>query len=260
MCLPQRLPQYVEPGPLVVLNIFSICTFRLCHADGRLDLLPESEFFLERELHRVLQDGSTEHAGTLDLRMLSCGEIVRASKELKFTGSLGWADDMTQSIARDRIRAAVHMHHIRQVLISCVCIAMVGVKNAGKSTVVNQLFGVNATTGFLNAGETGEPTMYHCGRDDDASLSVLDFPGTSSKELELREAFERCAVVSPVCVVVLQPGHVGRAEYEVVHAVTQQLPVDQCIVLFNQVASGMVVGLVGMCWHVCGDWLTVKIF
>ncbi len=158
-----------------------------------------------------------------------------ALASVPFVGSLAWADEVTQAIARDRLRAALHVHHIRRILSSSVCVVMVGVKNAGKSTMVNRLFGVKAATGFLDAGETRDPTLYSLGARSDASLSVLDFPGTSSKEVELREAFERCAVVSPVCIVVLQPGHVGQAEYEVVQRVREQMSMEDCMIVFNQV-------------------------
>ena len=133
-----------------------------------------------------------------------------------------------------KLRLIGRIHGVRQLLRSHLMIGFVGVHNAGKSTSIERLFGVNAHSSMIertervNAYCIGEwmdrvaqervsfMEWLHSKRRNDLQLYAVDFPGITDEREEIGSLTRYSAELASMFVVVVTAGHVAAPEKEAV--------------------------------------------
>ena len=80
----------------------------------------------------------------------------------------------SRAVLENKIKIFMNIHALRELYGKQCYIGFVGPHNAGKSTLLNELWGKNAKTGMIT--HTVEPTRYHVANE----IFAIDFPGSTS--------------------------------------------------------------------------------
>ncbi|CAH1778552.1 unnamed protein product [Owenia fusiformis] len=137
----------------------------LCTMMSRMDtgnFQSESTLQLEKRLHDICQDPNYDNR----------------INYLCLRGNEGRTEQLTKKSKKDisdRINMCLSVHKIRQVLSRACCVCVVGTQDAGKSTTIKEVWGVDVENIGLSV-HTTKATLYsitpHC--------TVIDFPGSDS--------------------------------------------------------------------------------
>ena len=107
-------------------------------------------------------------------------EEMRAREELDKTAEMLLANAFNMKNKTVTLQTAMNIsrniHEVRNAYSKTCFIGFVGPQNAGKSTLLNALFGFNAVTGSRD--HTEAPTLYAV----EENVFAIDFPGTDSLE------------------------------------------------------------------------------
>ena len=104
----------------------------------------------------------------------------------------------SRAVLENKIKIFMNIHAIRELYGKQCYLGFVGPQNAGKSTLLNILWGKNAETGMFI--HTEEPTKYHVANE----IFAIDFPGSTSLTDQLRETFENVGHMNNFQVYVIQ--------------------------------------------------------
>lgn len=139
----------------------------------------------------------------------------------------------------DKLRHVGRIHAIRSILENSIMIGFTGVHNAGKSTTIKHLFGVE--TGADIVVRTEEPVPHALGQwmnkcaekhpvfeqwlsctqpsqhQREFQLYAVDFPGTTDERLSVGTITKYTAELASMFVVMLKAGHIAGPEKEVVN-------------------------------------------
>eukprot|EP00050_Salpingoeca_kvevrii_P004618 m.256429 g.256429 ORF g.256429 m.256429 type:complete len:1683 (+) comp11017_c1_seq14:3240-8288(+) len=130
------------------------------------------------------------------------------------------------------------LHKIRRILSANLVVAVVGVHNAGKSTLINKLFGATTNANALERTEapelhrlTGRPEVSESSTDDaptesdeDAPANCLhvdiaDLPGSTDERAHVATIASRVAEIATMFVCVFTAGHIAGPERELMKMV-----------------------------------------
>lgn len=154
------------------------------------------------------------------------------------------------NVAYEKLLIVGRVYSIRNILEHNFMIGFIGVHNAGKSTLIQQLFGVDSGASLFD--RTEEPTChllgswispflsensifrewFHGNNKAGSQLYAIDFPGTTDERQNIALMTEYTLELASLYIVVLKAGHIAGPEKDVVNlAIKSGKPF---IVLINQ--------------------------
>lgn len=102
----------------------------------------------------------------------------------------------SQNLAIKRIECIQAIHEIRRLMAEQCYIGIVGMQDAGKTTLINKIWGVGGKTGHFN--HTMVPVIYEVHK----KVSVVDFPGSTSLDYHAK-TFSICGMMNNLILVVV---------------------------------------------------------
>lgn len=102
----------------------------------------------------------------------------------------------SQKLAIKRIGCIRAIHEIRSLMAEQCYIGIVGMQDAGKTTLINSIWGVDGETGHFK--HTTAPVIYEV----DQKVSVVDFPGSTSLDYHAK-TFSICGAMNNLIIVVV---------------------------------------------------------
>ena len=126
---------------------------------------------------------------------------------------LNQCTEETKEIIRGRIKAVIKIHKIRDIFSQQCFIGLVGLQDAGKTTLLRKIWGVGGKTGFFI--HTDAPLLYEV----TPKLLVVDFPGSNSLDSHAK-TFSICGAINNMVIVVIPfTGDISEVISDEVHKV-----------------------------------------
>ena len=156
----------------------------------------KKEYLDEKQKLQImdLQDDGTTYSQEKILMLLSeeSNNIFRNIGECV----LNQCTQETKEIVRRRIKAVKMIHKIRDIFSQQCFIGLVGLQDAGKTTLLKTIWGVGGKTGFF--AHTDAPLLYEV----TSKLLVVDFPGSNSLDYHAK-TFSICGAMNNMVIVVI---------------------------------------------------------
>ena len=102
----------------------------------------------------------------------------------------------SQDEVRKRVKTIRSIHKIREIFSQQCFIGIVGLQDAGKTTLVKKIWGVGGKTGYFS--HTDGPKLYQVTQ----KLLVIDFPGSNSLDYHSK-TFSICGAMNNMVIVVI---------------------------------------------------------
>ena len=102
----------------------------------------------------------------------------------------------SQDEVRKRVKTIRSIHRIREIFSQQCFIGIVGLQDAGKTTLVKKIWGVGGKTGYFS--HTDGPKLYQVTQ----KLLVIDFPGSNSLDYHSK-TFSICGAMNNMVIVVI---------------------------------------------------------
>ena len=126
---------------------------------------------------------------------------------------LNQCTEETKEMVRRRIKAVKKIHNIRAIFSQQCFIGLVGLQDAGKTTLLRKIWGVGGKTGLFI--HTVAPLLYEV----TPKLLVVDFPGSNSLDYHAK-TFSICGAINNMVIVVIPfSGDISKVISDEVHKV-----------------------------------------
>lgn len=163
-----------------------------------LQLLETQKQFLDENSYREILDLQDDGSIYSNERILK--KLVDSIKENNLNicgnGILSNCTQKSKNIIHKRIEAVMKIHNIREIFAKQCFIGVVGIQDAGKTTLVRNIWGVGRKTGILS--HTDVPLVYEITN----KLIVVDFPGSNSLDYHAK-TFSICGAMNNMVIVVI---------------------------------------------------------
>ena len=157
-------------------------------------LLEAKKKYLDGEQLKIidLQDDGTIYSQEKILMLLTDGD----NKTFPDTDALSRCTQTTKDIVCNRIKVVKKIHNIRAIFSQQCFIGLVGLQDAGKTTLLRKIWGVGGKTGLFI--HTDAPLLYEV----TPKLLVVDFPGSNSLDYHAK-TFSICGAINNMVIVVI---------------------------------------------------------
>ena len=110
--------------------------------------------------------------------------------------ALGQCTEKSRETVRKRIKSIKMIHRIRDIFSQQCFIGLVGLQDAGKTTLLKKMWGVGGKTGFFT--HTDVPLMYELNQ----KVLIVDFPGSNSLDYHSK-TFSICGAMNNMVIVLI---------------------------------------------------------
>ncbi|XP_065648208.1 uncharacterized protein LOC101241641 isoform X3 [Hydra vulgaris] len=148
----------------------------------------------EKKIQKVSdlkEDGSTH---SLEKALLMVYNKAKGVKNFLGT-DLEKCSMYSKEMILQRIKCIKVIHHIREILSKQCYIGVVGIQNAGKTTLLKKIWGIQGEVGMLK--HTTKPQTYKIGE----NIYVVDFPGNNSLDYHSK-TFSICGSMNNLIILV----------------------------------------------------------